>query len=281
MVLAVCSIPAALAEEPPASAGQVRYWIAPGERVEDLCRRLQADGISSTDVFIDLASEADFSRFPFVPPPQPSLSRFEGLFPPGHYVLSRGDVSRDSLSGQQKLRLTRQLITQLLEAGAERFRHFHSTAGLSLHQSIVLASIVEKEAVVGRDYGSIASVFINRLRSGMPLASCPSVEYSLGYHRPYLLLSDIRIDSPYNLYLRLGLPPTPIAFFSDAAFRSTTDPPQTFYQFFVFDWARGRHYFAADYSGHQVNMERSMRDFVARYGADEMFRKYPGKFYQY
>jgi len=275
LALAACLTPAALAEEPPASAGQIRYWVAPGERVKDLCRRLQGDGVSSIGSFVRIASETDFPRFPFVPSPRPTISRFEGLFPPGRYVLSVGDTPRGSLD------LTRELITQLLEASARRFRQFHSRVGLSLDQSIVLASIVEKEAVDGRDYGRIASVFLNRLRSGMPLASCPAVEYFLGYHRPYLLLSDIRVDSPYNLYLRLGLPPTPIASFSDAAFQSAVDPPRTPFRFFVFDWARGRHYFAADYSDHKANMKRSMRDFVARYGADEMFRKYPGKFYQY
>jgi UPF0755 protein len=281
LLLAALPVPAVLAEEPPASTTEVRYAVLAGTRVADLCRMLQAEGISSPDIFTGIAATADFSRFPFVPPPRPNLNRFEGLFPPGRYALSLGGASRDSLSRQQKIELTRELITRLLEASARRFRHFRSRAGLSLDQSIILASIVEKEAVDGRDYGKIASVFVNRLRSGMPLASCPSVEYFLGYHRPYLLLSDIRIDSPYNLYLHLGLPPTSIAFFSDAAFRSAADPPDTPYRFFVFDWARGRHYFAADYAGHRVNMEKSMRDFVARYGREPMFRKYPGKFYQY
>ena len=140
---------------------------------------------------------------------------------------------------------------------------------------------MEKEAVNGNDYGRIASVFSNRLRSHMPLASCPSVEYSLGYHRPYLLRSDILIDSPYNLYLHLGLPPTPIAFFTDAAFRSVMDPPGTPYKFLVFDWARGRHYFAIDFPGHLANMETALRNFVAAYGEDQMFRKHVGKFYKY
>jgi UPF0755 protein len=168
-----------------------------------------------------------------------------------------------------------------LSASARRLRRFHSRIELSLSQSIVLASIVEKEAVNGRDYEMIASVFSNRLQFHMPLASCPSMEYFLGYHRPYLLRSDILIDSPYNLYLHPGLPPTPIAFFSDDAFRSVMDPPGTSYEFFVFDWATGRHYFATDFANHQENMATSRRDFVAAYGAGEMFRKQSGKFYQY
>ncbi len=59
------------------------------------------------------------------------------------------------------------------------------------------------------------------------------------------------------------------------------DPPETLNNFFVFDWARGKHYFAADYAGHEVNMEISTKDFIAAYGAERMFRKYPTKYYQY
>ncbi len=271
----------AAAEEPPLSAGSIHYSVLAGERVGDLCRRLEKEGISSADVFLRIASSAAFPGFPFVPAPRPDLNRFEGLFPPGRYTLSLDGAPAETLSDAKKLSLTRQLIEQLLAASARRFRGFHSRIGLSLDQTITLASIVEKEAVNARDYGKIASVFANRLRTHMALASCPSVEYYLGYHRPYLLFSDIQIDSPYNLYLHLGLPPTPIAFFSDAALRSAMDPPDTSYRFVVFDWAKGRHYFAAAYAGHLVNMEIALRDFRAAYGADEMFKKYPGKFYQY
>jgi len=269
------------AEDPALSAAVVRYSVLRGERVADFCERLQSEGISSIDILRRIASTAEFPGFPFVPAPRPNVNRFEGLFVPGRYTLSLASSSFPALSDAQKLALTRRMIVQLLGASARRFRSFHSSIGLNLTQSITLASIVEKEAVNGEDYGKIASVFSNRIRSHTPLASCPAVEYFLGYHRPYLLLSDILIDSPYNLYQHAGLPPTPIAFFSDAALRSVMDPPDTSYEFFVFDWARGRHYFATTYVTHQVNMETSLKDFVAAYGAHEMFKKHPGKFYQY
>jgi UPF0755 protein len=281
--LSLLSLPliALAAEEPPISTTEVHCTVLPGERVIDLARRLEEQGLSSPEIFLRLASTAEFPAFPFVPAPRPNLNRFEGLFAPGRYTLSLGGVLSGSLSHAQKTAFTRELARELLRASARRFRRFHSRTGLSLAQSIILASIVEKESVNGSDYRRIASVFVNRLRARMALASCPSVEYSLGYHRPYLLLSDIKIDSPYNLYLHLGLPPTPIAFFSDAAFRSVMDPPETAYNFFVFDWARGKHYFAADYAGHEVNMEISTKDFIAAYGAGRMFTKYPTKYYQY
>jgi UPF0755 protein len=279
--VAMLSAQAPAAEEPPVVAALVHCTVLPGERVSDLARRLQSEGLSSPELFLRIASTAEFPAFPFVPGPQRSLSRFEGLFVPGRYALSLEGASPYSLSERQKLALTREMISELLGASARRFRTFHSRIGLSLAQSIILASIVEKESVTGRDYGKIASVFVNRLRSRMALASCPSVEYFLGYHRPYLLRSDVEIDSPYNLYLHRGLPPTPIAFFSDAAFRSVMEPPETPYKFFVFDWARGKHYFAADYAHHMVNLEISTRDFIAAYGAAQMSRKSPAKYYQY
>ncbi len=272
---------AAADEVPPLSAGSVRYAVFPGERVSDLCERLQREGISSPAIFARIASTAEFPAFPFVPAPRPEANRFEGLFVPGQYTLSLGGLLPGTLSDGDKLALTRELITQLLGANSRRFRGFHSRIGLTLSQSITLASIVEKEAVNGRDYGKIASVFSNRLRLRMPLASCPSVEYFLGYHRPYLLRSDVLVDSPYNLYRHSGLPPTPIAFFTDAAFHSVMDPPRTPYRFLVFDWAKGRHYFAASFAAHRANMRVAQRDFLAAYGPGRMFRKDPGKFYQY
>ena len=273
--------PVPAAEHRLSSTFSIRYVVLAGERMTAFCERLQREGVSSPEIFLRIAATAEFAQFPFVPAPRPELNRFEGLFVPGRYALPLETPSIDGLSDEQRQALTERMIGQLLAASARRFRGFHSRIGLTLSRSMTLASIVEKEAVNGRDYGEIASVFANRLRSGIPLASCPAVEYFLGYHRPYLQLSDILVDSPYNLYMHAGLPPTPIAFFSDAAFQSVMDPPDTSYEFFVFDWARGRHYFATDYARHQANAEISMKHFLAAYGADQMFTKYPGKFYEY
>ncbi|HVP20062.1 MAG TPA: endolytic transglycosylase MltG [Spirochaetia bacterium] len=285
-MLACVSLPfilaqVAAAEDSSFSADGFRYSVHSGERIAAFCERLQEEGVSSSDIFLRIASTAQFPGFPFVPAPRQDVNRFEGLFVPGQYTLALGFLSADGLSDTQKLWLTKRMIAQLLEASARRLKGFHSRVGLGLSQSITLASIVEKEAVNGKDYGKIASVFCNRLRTNTPLASCPAVEYFLGYHRPYLQLSDILTDSPYNLYMHPGLPPTPIAFFTDAAFRSVMDPPDTSYQFFVFDWARGLHYFATDFVGHQANMEISLEHFKAAYGADQMFTRHLGKFYEY
>jgi UPF0755 protein len=126
----------------------------------------------------------------------------------------------------------------------------------------------------------VASVFLNRLAAGMRLGSCPSLEYSLGYHRPFLLNRDIAVDTPYNTYLHPGLPPTPICFFSDRALASLVHPVSTGYYFFVLDWAERKIYFARTYAEHLGNVKRARQDFVRRYGARSLFRKQPGKYYE-
>ena len=90
--------------------------------------------------------------------------------------------------------------------------------GLSLYQGVILASIIEREAIVEEEMPIIASVFINRLNIGMKLETDPTVQYALGFNPTQntwwtnpLSFADLEIDSPYNTYLYAGLPPAPIA----------------------------------------------------------------------
>jgi UPF0755 protein len=81
---------------------------------------------------------------------------------------------------------------------------------LNLHQLITLASIIEKEAVKAEERNLISGVFYNRLEKGIPLGSCPTVKYAMGKpHMPYLLYKHLKYESPYNTYIRRGLPPGP------------------------------------------------------------------------
>ncbi len=278
--LALLAARLAAADSPPMTRQELSYEVKAGERVRDLCARLEKQGVSSTALFLRVASSEAFPSYPFVPPPRPAIDRFEGLFTPGAYLLSLPEAA-GSLSAPEKLLVTRRIVSQLLSASSRRYRGLSPRHGLNLYALATLASIVEKEAVVGRDDDKVASVFFNRMKAGMTLSSCPSVEYFLGYHRPYLTRADIAIDSPYNLYLHRGLPPTPIAFFSDGALKAVLDPADTPFEFFTFDWAAGRLYFARDYAKHLLNTEQAQRNFIRMYGAQAMFREYPGTFYAY
>ena len=104
-------------------------------------------------------------------------------------------------------------------------------------QLLTLASIVEKETGLARDRAMIASVFVNRLRLGMPLQTDPTVIYGLGEKFDgNLRKRDLLADTPWNTYTRNGLPPTPIAMPGKAALLAAAQPASSQALYFV---ARG------------------------------------------
>ena len=102
------------------------------------------------------------------------------------------------------------------------------------YEALILASIVEKETGNASDRPLIASVLANRLRRGMRLQTDPAVIYGLGSRFDgNLRKRDLEEDTPYNTYVRDGLPPTPIALPSQAALDVAGNPPKTAYLYCV------------------------------------------------
>jgi UPF0755 protein len=102
------------------------------------------------------------------------------------------------------------------------------------YEALVLASIVEKETGRPADRPLIASVFVNRLKRGMRLQTDPTVIYGIGEKFDgNLRKRDLEADTPYNTYVRDGLPPTPIALPSQASIDVVMNPPKTAYLYFV------------------------------------------------
>ena len=97
---------------------------------------------------------------------------------------------------------------------------------------IILASIVEKEAKIDSEKPLIASVFLNRLRKGMRLEACATIQYLLEKRKPKLSKEDLEIPSPYNTYLHKGLPPTPICNPGKSSLAAVLSSPQTNYYYF-------------------------------------------------
>lgn len=116
--------------------------------------------------------------------------------------------------------------------------------GMSVHEFMTLASIVEAEAQVPSERDTIAGVYHNRLRIGMKLDADPTVQYGHGLERP-ITGSDVRRDNEYNTYMRRGLPPGPINNPGEAAILATLNPAKHDFLYFV---ARrdgsGGHYFS-------------------------------------
>lgn len=155
----------------------------------------------------------------------PELSP-EGRFHPDTYAYSKGSSDLAVLK-----RAYHAMQKRLDAAWQERTP---DTPLRSADDALVLASIVEKETGVGADRGRVAGVFVNRLRAGMPLQTDPSVIYGLGMSFDgNLRKRDLLADTPYNTYLRTGLPPTPIAMPGKASLLAAVRPDPTRALYFV------------------------------------------------
>jgi UPF0755 protein len=153
----------------------------------------------------------------------------EGWLFPDTYRFTRG------LSDLELMKQAHLALRKRLEYAWE---HRESNLPLqSMDEALILASIVEKETGRATDRPHIAAVFINRLKTNMPLQTDPTVIYGLGIHFDgNLRKHDLRTPTPYNTYLIKGLPPTPIAFAGLQSIEATLHPSQSGVLYFV---ARG------------------------------------------
>ncbi len=122
--------------------------------------------------------------------------------------------------------------------------------GLTLHQGVTLASIVEKEAPGDADRALIAGVFFNRLKAGKPLETDTTIEYIASVTgQPF----NLKADSPYNTYLHPGLPPGPICNPGLAAMKAVAKPQASEYLYFLAD-KQGKVYYAKTFEEHSQNV---------------------------
>jgi UPF0755 protein len=176
----------------------------------------------------------------------------EGYLFPTTYQVER-DISADPLVELMYQKFLSQITSEL--------ENQFSAQGLSVYQAVILASIIQREAVVEEEMPVIASVFLNRLNQGLKLEADPTVQYALGYNSNQeswwtnpLSLEDLKINSPYNTYEYPGLPPGPICNPGLPALRSVAEPAITNYQYFrsACDGS-GRHLFAETFEDHLEN----------------------------
>lgn len=134
--------------------------------------------------------------------------------------------------------------------------------GLTMHEILTLASIVQWETSVPSEAPLISSVYHNRLKRGMPLQADPTVSYALGKGPARLYFSDLKVDSPYNTYRNPGLPPGPINNPGVPAILAALNPATTNYLFFVAK-GDGTHSFTTNFADHLVakqQLDRIRRD---------------------
>ena len=174
----------------------------------------------------------------------------EGYLYPATYNLSRNGNARQFIS---------QMVEQFMRRYEEVKASEKASSGLSRHQIVTLASLIEKEAVSSEEKPLISSVFHNRLRIGMPLQSDPTAVYGVRAFAGKVSKADIERHSPYNTYLIKGLPPGPIGNPGSDALHAALNPAASGYLYFV---ARqdGTHHFSRTLDEHNRAVVRYLRN---------------------
>lgn len=226
----------------------ITFTVIPGWRMEEIAAALASSfsGMQTVDILSVFSMRAVGTSFEAEIPPGATL---EGYLFPSTYIFSP-DATPAEITFMLLDTFDAQVSTDLRDALASQ--------GLTLHEGVTLASIVEREAVVEAEMPLIASVYLNRLSIGMRLEADPTVQYPLGiegrWWKSPLSYEDLAFDSPYNTYLYPDLPPGPIANPSLAALEAVAHPETSPYFFFRATCdGSGLHLFAETYEQHLQN----------------------------
>ncbi len=214
----------------------------------EVAQVLSQRGISGKEEFLAVVDKPETYEGAFsFPLPEDSL---EGYLYPDTYHLIEGQSPQEIV--KRFLRRFEEVVLPLYEA-------VHGEDRSSLHQLVILASIVEKEAQISSEKPTIAAVFYNRLRRGMRLRADPTVKYALGDFTEKLDRERLKTPSPYNTYLYFGFPPGPICSPGRESVYAALHPATVDYLYFV---ARGdgSHEFNKSYQQHLRAVSRYQRE---------------------
>ncbi len=145
-----------------------------------------------------------------------------------------------------------QIIEMMIKRFFQKVSEIPESRGMGpaeLHTRVILASIVEREAVKPEERPIMAGVFLARIEKNMPLESCATVQYLFDKPKKRLFEKDLKIQSPYNTYLNLGWPPGPISNPGFPALQAAFKPVKSNKLFFLLK-PDGSHYFSETFKEH-------------------------------
>lgn len=222
-----------------------RVVVPEGLRMEEVAARIEAAGLGSAAEFLSVAREPATAAALGIPG-----ASLEGYLFPETYELAKGIPASE---------IARLMVDHFFAVwrGVEPQAR---ARGLSMHEVVVLASLVEKETAAQEERPLIAAVFLNRLERRMRLETDPAVIYGIADFDGNLRRAHLAdVTNLYNTYQHAGLPPGPIASPGAAALSAVVDPAEADYLYFV---ARkdGTHQFSRSYGEHVRAVNRFQRN---------------------
>ncbi len=222
---------------------QQSFTIPEGWSLTQMSAYFEAQGFFPAKSFMAAVSQVPYAQYPWLPSGLPHL---EGFLYPDTYQLDGDAVTPEAV--------IKQMLGRFEQVALPVYQKNQKNTKLDLKEWVTLASIVEKEAVVSSERNRISGVFNSRLKKSMPLASDPTVEYGLGIRQTKekpLTFKQVETPSPYNTYINVGLPPTPIAAPGIASLEATLTPENTEYLYFMARYD-GTHIFSRTLAEHNA-----------------------------
>jgi UPF0755 protein len=234
------------------SRGEVlvrRFTVPEGLTVAEIADLLAEKKLVAREAFLAAAAASTLNQA-HLPAGVQLAQPLEGYLFPSTYDYKPGITADEILT---------LMYTRWEQAFTVPLRERAKQAGLTVHEAMTLASIIEEEAQVAEERPVISGVYMNRLAIGMKLDADPTVRYGLAKPKQEeLRLADLAIESPYNTYLLAGLPPGPIAAPGLASIQAALSPQKHDFWYFVAKAdGSGQHYFASTLEEQTANIEKA------------------------
>jgi UPF0755 protein len=206
-------------------------------------------GVDSASL-LSAVTDAELARSFEIP-----ASTLEGYLFPDTYRIPFGSTARQ---------IAEHMAARARAAWSSEYERRARDIGMSRHEVLTLASIVEAEAHAPDERATIAAVYHNRLKKHMRLEADPTVAYAMGGFRGRLFYKDLEIDSPYNTYRNPGLPPGPICNPGEASIRATLYPADGVHALYFVARGDGRHVFSNTLREHNAAVREARRSRATR-----------------
>ncbi|MBI3988068.1 MAG: endolytic transglycosylase MltG [candidate division NC10 bacterium] len=215
--------------------------IPEGFTAREIARTLAAQGLADARRFLALAFDRTLPR-------QHDMEgdSLEGYLFPDTYYLHKGMSEGE---------IIRMMVARFKRYFGPAEQNRAAALGMTMRETVTLASLIEKEAKVEAERRLISAVFHNRLRQGIPLQADPTVIYALSKFKGKLTRADLAVESPYNTYLHRGLPPGPIANPGRSSLEAALYPARVSFFYFV-SRNDGTHFFSSTLGEHERAVRR-------------------------
>ena len=226
-----------------------KVLIREGEQLTDIAKEVEKSTKYSAEDFMAKVQDEDFLRYLVQKFPKLLTQSFNGY--QVKYVLE--GYLYPATYDMNDSKTLQMLITEMVAKTDEVMSKYYDkilASDYTLQQIMALASLIEKEGTKLEDRKKISSVFHNRIKKNMKLQTDVSIQYVLGEHKEALSLSDLEVDSPYNLYQNYGVGPGPYNSPSEDSIVAALEPENTEYLYFLADIHTKEIYYAKTYEEH-------------------------------